>query len=417
MRPVLIVHYHEIWLKGCNRQFFVQKLRQAIRQALGGLDLDIPRFEDHRLVVICNTELAREAALARLAKVPGISSVGVGVESEPTMADIVQTGARLMSDIPFTTFRVRCRRSRKTLPFRSSQVERELGQRINDEAAAAGRPIRVDLASAEATCYIEVTPYRALVYARKVPGVGGLPTATAGKLTCLLSGGFDSAVAAYKIIKRGVRLTFVHFHGAANEPGEDSPPVARRLVEALAPYQSGARLYLVPFSGVQRAVVAGAPDAFRILLYRRFMLRIAQRLAYKVHARGLVTGDSIAQVASQTLQNMQAVGAVATLPIYRPLVGDDKQDILAIARQIGTYDISSEPFTDCCPLYMPKSPEIFAKIGQLDAAEQSLDIDALVNTALAETVRETYVYDEGRVALKDAASAPADAPRGMPVAG
>jgi thiamine biosynthesis protein ThiI len=247
--------------------------------------------------------------------------------------------------------------------------------------------------------------------------VGGLPTATAGKLACLLSGGFDSAVAAYKIIRRGVRLVFIHFHGAADQPGEDSPPVARRLIEVLAPYQLGARLYLVPFTGVQRAVVAGAPDALRILLYRRLMLRIAERIAYKAHARGLVTGDSIAQVASQTLQNMQSVGAVATLPLYRPLIGDDKQEILTIARRIGTYDISSEPFTDCCPLYMPKSPEIFSKIGQLDEAEQRLDVDALVQQALAETERETYVYHEGRVALQDVRSARARTQSAAPVAG
>jgi thiamine biosynthesis protein ThiI len=417
MHPVLIVHYHEIWLKGCNRQFFVQKLRQAIRQALGGLDLESPHFEDHRLVVICNTEEAREAALERLAKVPGIASIGVGVEAEAALPEIIETGARLMAGIPFQTFRVRCRRSRKNLPFRSREIEGALGQRINDDAKAAGRSIRVDLTRADATCYVEVTPYHALVYARKIPGVGGLPSGTAGKLACLLSGGFDSAVAAYKIMKRGVRLVFIHFHGAADQPGEDSPPVARRLVEALAPYQNGARLYLVPFSGVQRTIVAGAPDAFRILLYRRFMLRIAERLAYKEHARGLVTGDSIGQVASQTLHNMQAVGAVATLPLYRPLVGDDKQEILAVAKRIGTYDISSEPFTDCCPLYMPKSPEIFAKIGQLNEAEKRLDVDALVKQALAETERETYVYDEGRIALKDAASAAASTPTHARVAG
>jgi len=402
MRPILIVHYHELWLKGCNRRFFIQKLQQAMRQALGGLDVELPRFEDHRLVVICNSDYAQMAALERLGKIPGIAFIGVGVEARPETSEIIATGAILMADIPFGTFQVRCRRSRRNLPFQSSEIERELGQRINDDAKAAGRSIKVDLRHAEATCFVEITPRHALVYARKVVGVGGLPSGTAGKLACLLSGGFDSAVAAYKIIKRGVRLVFVHFHGAANQPGEDSPPVARRLVETLAQYQNGARLYLVPFSGVQRAVVAAAPDAFRILLYRRLMLRIAERLAYKEHARGLVTGDSIAQVASQTLHNMQAVGAVATLPLYRPLVGDDKQEILAVARRIGTYEISSEPFTDCCPLYMPKSPEIFSTIGQLDEAEGRLDVDTLVREALADARRETYVYDEGRVTLKDA---------------
>jgi thiamine biosynthesis protein ThiI len=219
-------------------------------------------------------------------------------------------------------------------------------------------------------------------------------------LACLLSGGFDSAVAAYKIIRRGVRLVFIHFHGAADQPGEDSPPVARRLVEVLAPYQLGARLYLVPFSDVQRAVVAGAPDSLRILLYRRLMLRIAERIAYKAHARGMVTGDSIAQVASQTLQNMQSVGAVATLPLYRPLIGDDKQDILTIARRIGTYDISSEPFTDCCPLYMPRNPRVFASIDELDAVEAQLEADQLIRLATTTLLREVYEYRNGGVSQK-----------------
>jgi thiamine biosynthesis protein ThiI len=160
-------------------------------------------------------------------------------------------------------------------------------------------------------------------------------------------------------------------------------------------------LYLVSFGDIQQQVVLAVPGPMRVVVYRRLMLRIAERIAYKAHARGLVTGDSIAQVASQTLQNMQAVGAVATLPLYRPLVGDDKQEILDIARRIGTYEISSEPFTDCCPLYMPKSPEIFSKIGQLDEAEQRLDVEALVRQALDGCERETYVYHEGKVALKD----------------
>jgi thiamine biosynthesis protein ThiI len=155
----------------------------------------------------------------------------------------------------------------------------------------------------------------------------------------------------------------------------------------------------------------------RILLYRRFMIRIAERFAYKVHARGLVTGDSIAQVASQTLQNMQAVGAAATLPIYRPLIGDDKQEILELARKIGTYEISSEPFTDCCPLYMPRSPEIFSNSGQLDEAERSLNVDELILDAVRQTRREIYVYDEGRVVLKDAEALAASERAGLPMAG
>jgi thiamine biosynthesis protein ThiI len=253
------------------------------------------------------------------------------------------------------------------------------------------------LRDAEATCWVEVTQQRALLYTRKIAGTGGLPTGSSGKLVCLLSGGYDSAVAAYKIIKRGVRVTFVHFFGAPARPGEDSPPIARELVKVLTPYQGRARLYLAPFTEIQQTVVAEAPEAFRLLIYRRFMLRIAEKIARRQKAHGIVTGDSIAQVASQTLQNMEAVGAAAKLPVYRPLIGDDKEEILAIARKIGTYEISSEPFTDCCPLYLPKNPRIFSTREELDRAEARLDVDALVRLGLTACRQEVYELRNGRV--------------------
>ena len=220
---------------------------------------------------------------------------------------------------------------------------------------------------------------------------------TAGRLVCLLSGGFDSGVAAYKIIKRGVRLSFVHFYGAPARVGEDSPPIARELVRVLTPYQGASRLHLVPFADIQRQVVASAPEAFRILIYRRLMLRIAEKIAWRDKAHGVVTGDSIAQVASQTLQNMEAVNAAARMPVYRPLVGDDKQDILDLAKKIGTYEISAEPFTDCCPIYLPKSPRIFSSIRELDAAEIDLDVEALVRQGVAGSHKEVYEYRNGSV--------------------
>jgi thiamine biosynthesis protein ThiI len=404
--PVLILHYHEIWLKGRNRKFFTAKLKEAIKSTLEGLPAGKVRHEESRILVELDTaggpdeQATLIEAVRRLTKVPGIAYLAIAKEVPPELDEIVEQASELMLDVPFQTFAVRAKRSRKTFPFRSSDIHRQLGRRIEEKMQAAGRPVKVNLDNPEVTCHIEVLEHRALVYTEKIPGLGGLPTGTAGRLVCLLSGGFDSAIAAYKIMRRGVRLCFVHFYGNPAQPGEDSPPIARELVKVLTPYQGRALLYLIPFTELQQQVVASAPQAVRILLYRRLMLRIAERIARRERAHGTVTGDSIAQVASQTLQNMAAVGSVATMPVYRPLVADDKQEILDTARRIGTYDISSEPFTDCCPIFLPKSPRIFSTIEELDAAEASLDIPAMVKRALDLSRKEKYDYRAGEVTLR-----------------
>jgi thiamine biosynthesis protein ThiI len=236
-----------------------------------------------------------------------------------------------------------------------------------------------------------------LLYARRIPGAGGLPPNTAGKLVCLLSGGFDSAVAAYKMMKRGAHLSFVHFWGGGGGAGESSVHVARELLHRLAPWQFTAKLYLVPFEPLQREIVRSAPEMYRILLYRRFMLRIAERVALRERAKGLITGDSLGQVASQTAQNLQAVGSIVRLPLYRPLIGDDKLEIQEIARRIGTHDISAEPFHDCCPVFQPKSPALFATPRELDAAEEQLGVAELVERGLRTMTLERFRYTHGKV--------------------
>src|SRR5205807_1472001 len=260
----------------------------------------------------------------------------------------------------FSTFAVRATRSDKSFPLNAMALERAIGGNVYDNLIAAGREARVDLTNPSLTCHIEVSTGPLLVYARRIAGAGGLPPNTAGRLVCLLSGGFDSAVAAFKMMKRGAHLSFVHFWGGGGRAGESSVHVARQLVERLVPWQFTAKLYLVPFEPLQREIAAQAPEAFRTLLYRRLMLRIAERIAQRGKAKGVVTGDSLGQVASQTLQNLQAVGSIARLPVFRPLVGDDKLEIQELARRIGTYDISAEPFHDCCPVFQSKSPALFA---------------------------------------------------------
>jgi thiamine biosynthesis protein ThiI len=276
-------------------------------------------------------------------------------------------------------------------------LEVAVGGNLHDKLLAAGREPRVNLNTPDLTCHIEIMKRSALVYARKIPGVGGMPANTAGRLMCLLSGGFDSAVAAYKMMRRGAHVSFVHFWGGGADPGESSMHVARELVRQLVTYQFTAKLFLVPFEPLQREIVDKGPPSFRILLYRRLMLRIAEQFAYRDHALGLVTGDSLGQVASQTLHNMNAVGAAAKLALYRPLAGDDKQDIIALARKIGTHDISAEPFHDCCPMFLPKSPALHAMPADLDQAEAQLDMKEMVRRAVESATLERFQFTANRV--------------------
>jgi thiamine biosynthesis protein ThiI len=224
-------------------------------------------------------------------------------------------------------------------------------------------------------------------------------------MVCLLSGGFDSAVAAYKMMRRGAHVTFVHFWGGGALPGESSVHVARALVEQLTPYQLTAKLYLVPFEPVQREIARNAPESCRVLLYRRFMLRVAEQLGRRNHCAAAIAGDSLGQVASQTLQNMVAVGAASVMPVFRPLAGDDKQEILALARRIGTYDISSEPFHDCCRILMPRSPELYATPAVLQEAEAVLDVPTLVKSAVKSATLERFTFADGKVTRSESASA------------
>jgi tRNA uracil 4-sulfurtransferase len=399
----IVVHYHELWLKQGNRRFFLHKLREAIRRSLEGIRVARISQPADRLVIELAEANSVEDALQRLARVSGISHMGVarvlrrvGLGSNP-LESLCAAAWEEVRNESFASFAVRARRSDKKFPLKVLAIEREVGGWLFDKLQAEARQVRVNLKAPELTCRIEVTPGPVLVYARRIAGPGGLPANTAGRLVCLLSGGFDSAVAAFKMMKRGAHLSFVHFWGGGARPGESSTHVARQLVEKLVPWQFTAKLYLVPFEPLQREIVARAPEALRILLYRRLMLRIAERIAQRSKGKGIVTGDSLGQVASQTLQNMQAVGSIAGLPIFRPLAGDDKLEIQQIARRIGTHDISAEPFHDCCPMFQTKSPALFATPKILDAAEASLDVDSLVDRGMNSLTVERFEFTQGRV--------------------
>jgi len=272
---------------------------------------------------------------------------------------------------------------------------------VLEHLRARDATVRVKLNDPEITCQVEVIPGKALIYARRVDGPGGLPAVTSGRVVALLSGGFDSSVAAYKMMRRGCHVSFVHFFGIPSPARNSSLGVADELVRTLTPYQFTSRLYRVPFDAIQRQIVAGAHESYRVLLYRRMMGRIARNIAWAERAHGLVTGDSISQVASQTLHNLKAIDQVLDLPVYRPLAGDDKSEIIRLAQKIGTYGISCEPFEDCCPRFMPRSPAIFARPQELDEAERQLDIDALIRMGLEGATCTEYKFERGEVTSRE----------------
>ena len=405
----IVVHYHELWLKRGNRRFFLHKLREALRRALDGIAVSRISQPADRLIIEIADVASVDEALQRLTRVSGISHLAIArvLRRSDLHADPLETlrdaAWEEIRNEQFASFAVRARRSDKGFPLNAMAVEREVGGYLFDKLQAEGRNVRVDLKVPDLTCRIEITRGPLLVYARRIIGPGGLPPNTAGRLVCLLSGGFDSAVAAYKMMKRGAHLSFVHFWGGGAAAGESSIHVARQLVERMLPWQFTAKLYLVPFEPLQREIAARAPEAFRILLYRRLMLRVAERIGLRGGGKGVITGDSLGQVASQTLQNLQAVGAIARLPLYRPLIGDDKLEIQEIARHIGTYDISEQPFHDCCPVFQPKSPALFATAEALDAAEATLDVPSLVDRALRTLNVERYRYAQGKAVRTDVA--------------
>ncbi len=395
--PVIVVHYHELWLKGRNRRFFLGKLHSALRRALGGIPVDCIEQPGDRFLIRLGVGAPLQEAIERVRHVFGIAYYAVARPVERDMEALCRAAWQEVQPLQFTTFAVRARRSDKTFPHSTMQIESAVGRYLLEKLRAEGREVRVQLRDPELTCRIEITPGPLLVYAEKIPGLGGLPANTAGRITCLLSGGYDSAVGAYQMMKRGAHLSFVHFYGTGARPGESSLHVASGLARVLTHYQFTARLYRVPFEEIQREIVRYAPESFRVLLYRRMMLRVTELFARRERALALVTGDSLGQVASQTLRNLAAVDAVASMPVFRPLIGMDKIEILEIARRIGTYDISSEPFHDCCPVFLPRAPELSAKTEELNEAEATLDVASLMALGVRGATVEKFTYAEGRV--------------------
>jgi thiamine biosynthesis protein ThiI len=291
----------------------------------------------------------------------------------------------------FRSFKVATKRAYKQFPLNSEEVNRELGAFIQGETQAA-----VDLERPDLTVHVEVLPREIYFSCGREAGPGGLPLGVSGRVVCLLSGGIDSPVAAHRLMKRGCQVVFVHFHGAPFLDGT-SRTKAADLARALTRFQYQSRLYLVPFGEIQREVVVGAPAPLRVVLYRRLMGRIAEQIARREHAKALVTGESLGQVASQTLDNLAVIEEAVGMPVLRPLVGSDKEEIVQQARELQTYEISIIPDQDCCRLFVPQHPATISTLEEVRAAEANLNIDKLVQMGLDQVeIRGFEFPGEGR---------------------
>lgn len=394
----VVVHYGEVSLKGKNRPRFLRKLTQNIRQALSDLGDVEARTVSGRTLVVVPADVPWSHLAARFHKVFGIANFSPCFKAPHDLKAIRATVDRALGNRSFASFRVTARRAFKELPFSSLDLNRDIGAHIME-----AHNTRVDLHHPELNIHIELIPRQTLIYFEKYPGAGGLPTGISGTLMGLLSGGLDSPVAAYRMMKRGCHVHFVHFH---SYPFLDrtSQDKARRLAQLLTQYQYRTRLFLVPFGNIQQQIVSTAPPPDRVILYRRCMVRIAEALARQSGAQALITGESLGQVASQTLHNLRTIEAVSTMPVLRPLIGMDKAEIMDEARSIGTFETSILPDQDCCTLFVPRHPATRAPLDRIEGAEQKLDMPCLVQTALESTETIEMHFPDVCVPLRAAPS-------------
>ena len=376
MEELFSVHYAEVGLKGKNRVFFEKRLVNNIKLSLRGTGYEeVERLHD-RILVHLGQSVDITEVRNRLRQVMGIAHFELACRTERDITAIKEAALRQIQDNCYESLKVETRRTDKTFPLTSPQVSAEVGGYLVTETGT-----RADMHNPDLICWVKITHNAAYVSTEKIPGIGGLPVGVSGKVLVMLSGGIDSPVAAWQMIKRGAKAVFIHFY---SYPYTDKASLEKviELAQILAVSNYQSPVYLVPFAELQQMIVAATPTPFRVLLYRRMMTRIGQRVAAMENAEALVTGESLGQVASQTLTNLKTIEAIADIPILRPLIGEDKAEIIEKAQRIGTFDVSTRPHQDCCSLFVPKHPATRASLTDLADAESGLDINTLVEEAL-----------------------------------
>ena len=385
---ICLAHYHEIGLKGHNRSSFEQRLLKNLEALLAPYPLVTIHCVAGRLVVFLRegTDFSTACAVADvMGTVPGVARVSCGYKCPRDMGEMADAATAALQDAgDFSTFKVQARRNHTDFPIDSMTMNREIGAALCD--AFPDKAVRMK--EPDVTVGVEVVQNAVYVYARSLPGIGGLPVGCSGRVVCLLSSGIDSPVATWRMARRGANCIGVHFSGRP-QTSDASEYLVQDIAQVLDRTGCIAKVYVVPFGDYQREIALIVPPELRIIMYRRLMLKVAERIAVREGAGALVTGESLGQVASQTLDNIRATDEGVELPVFRPLIGTDKLEIIGEAQRLGTFDISSGDAPDCCTLFMPRAPETHAKLPAVLEAEALLPVERWVEE-LADAAEETF---------------------------
>ncbi len=382
----IVLHYQEIALKGRNRPWFIAKLVRNLKAATADLPVGEVKALVGRVELMLEEDAAWDSVRDRLSRVFGIANFAQAGRAPLDIDAIAQRILENLGDRDVRSFRVSARRADKRFPMTSPEIEREVGGRIR-----AARGWTVDLDAPAFTIYVEALTDHAFYSFGREPGAGGMPVGVSGRVACLLSGGIDSPVAAWRLMRRGCRVILIHFHSYPIL-SRASQEKTRELAKLLARFQYHSRLFMVPFGDIQQQIVLAVPPPLRVVIYRRFMMRIAERLARHGRAQALVTGEVVGQVASQTIENLALINSVVSMPVLRPLIGMDKDEIVAEAERLGSYPISIIPDQDCCTLFTPRNPATRAQPGDIAAAEAALPIDEIVDRAVTAAEVEDFRF-------------------------
>ena len=358
----IIVHYSEIGTKGQNRGFFEKKLIENIKYSLKDLEINQTKRERGRILIELNKKCNEKKITEKLRFIPGIANFSFAITSPLDIEKMKKSLDKLI--VKKKTFKIEASRSNKSYKYTSPKINEILGAYVWKKTKMKGK-----MKNPQITFYVEISD-KAFLYTNKTEGIGGLPVGTAGKVVCLLSGGIDSPVAAYKMMTRGCDVIFIHFHNYTSRIEEK----IEKIVKILNKYQLRSKVYIIPFLPIQEDIIGKVPDRYRMIVYRRVMMNIAEKIMEKENAKAIVTGDSLAQVASQTLENLAIIHSATSKPILAPLIGKSKINIIKMSKEIGTYDLSIQPYRDCCAYMIAKHPSTRARKEDIEKYEEDLDV-------------------------------------------
>jgi len=376
MTPVIVLHFAELMLKGKNQGFFIKILMQNIKNFFDKKDYSKILRKEGKVVIEVKDKTNSEVLIERFSKIPGISNIAFGCRIKPDLEQMKQCALQIAQDNPAKNFKIQTSRSDKKFELTSMEVSRQVGGFVK-----AQTKMDVNVTKPELLISIEIAKDNAYVLGPKIKGVGGLPTGSSGKVICMMSGGIDSPVAAQMMMKRGANVILFHAQNKTIAQKQTQDKI-EKLAKKLSEFQKPIKLYTVPFAELQKQIIANTESSYRMIVYRRFMHRLAEEIRKKEKAKALVTGDNLAQVASQTMENLALISSATDSLIFRPIIGFNKQETIDEAEKIGTYEISILPYADCCSYLVAKHPQTKGKMADVEKFEKKMEIDKLITEAI-----------------------------------